>query len=414
MINYRLKNQKSPFQKSMAKFLLMIGFIFQAIQYFEPNVGNAALGTIKKEKVSIKELIEHFNDNAKLFDPLSLRIAVKKMAKNPLPYKTWYEIRRYLMFNPQVGYDMIYKWERIRPQDPKVTEKEININESFEKADQLSLNEKFNDAFKIYQSIALFLKGEIKKGKSDNLFLYSVALQSMGRTLFGARRFNEALEVYNWIPKNFPRFKQILFEKMWTGFRAGRIDVALGAIASQESSYFSNYQEPETYLLKVYIFKKLCRDEDLKDLRMTLNSIKSRIEKKDPKFYREWAKSDIEIMSLSNLVTFKSSSNLSPDISSEDRENEKNAIRSILKKRYEIDLLRYKRDLEAAIAYSNIALGTKDFNFVKHEEINHEELMAKGDEVWAVNDAEDWVDEIGGHLFIGDSLCGKAASPLVK
>ncbi len=400
--------QKTPHKSCLVSILSFVTLLVAQ------NANGAIVDGSRSGKITIKELIENFQENAKYFDPLSMRIAVKKIAKKQLSYKLWSDVRKYLMYNPRVGYDLIYKWERIRPLEPKISEKEFNINDQFEKADQLSLNEKYNEAFKIYQSIALFLKGEIKRGRSENLFLYSVAVQSMGRTLFGASRFNEALEVYSWIPKNYPRIKQVLFEKMWAGFRAGRIDIALGAIASQESSYFSNYLEPESYLIKVYIFKKLCRDEDLKDLRKTLNLIKLLVEKKDAKFYRNWTKTDIEVLSLSSLVSLNSKNNIMPEISKEERDLEKTSIKNILNKRYEIDLARYKKDLEAAIAYSNIALGSKDFNFVKHEDINHDDLMSKGDEVWAVNDAEDWVDEIGGHLFIGDSLCVKTASPIKK
>lgn len=382
----------------------------------EANQLNAAGMTYKKTaKANLKELLNQFQTNAGAYDPLSLRILIKKIAKNNLTFRQWSEIRRYIIFNPQVGYDLIYKWERIRPtSELKPSDKENNINDSLDRADQLMIAEKFNDAFKIFQEVALFLKGEIKKGRRENLLLYSVTLQSMGRALFGARRLKEALEVYSWIPKNYPRIRQVIFEKMWTAFKAGRIDLALGAIASQESSYFANYLEPESYLIKTYIFKKLCRDEDLKDLQKVVTQLKAKIEKGDQKFFKEWAKSDIEILSLSRLTRLKPSEDTSTDVTKEERTKEILGIKKILNKKYEFDLVRLQRDLTKILAFSNIALGSKDFSFVKHDSMDHSKLMAQGDEVWAVNDAEDWVDEIGGHLFIGDSLCVQKTAPTGK
>jgi tetratricopeptide (TPR) repeat protein len=367
-----------------------------------------------RAKVPLKVLLERFQESAGAFDPLTLRIFIKKISVRPLSMKQWSEIRRYLILNPQVGYDLVYKWEKIRPAEPAQKDKEISLNAAIEKADQLSIDEKFAEAFKIYQQTALFLKSEIKKGKKENLFLYSVMLHSMGRTLFATGRYDDALQVYSWIPKNYPRFRQVIFEKMWTAFQAGRIDVALGAIASQESSYFAGFLEPETYLIKTYIFKRLCRDEDLKDLRRKIQILKTRIEKGDKKFYMEWAQSDIELLSLSRLTLLDPDEDTSSEVTKADRSKEIETIRKILGKKFEIEVKRLQRDLTSILAFSNIALGSKDFAFVKHEEIDHSKLMARGDEIWAVNDAEDWVDEIGGHLFIGESLCKTQSAASAK
>ena len=117
----------------------------------EANQLNAAGMTYKKTaKANLKELLNQFQTNAGAYDPLSLRILIKKIAKNNLTFRQWSEIRRYIIFNPQVGYDLIYKWERIRPtSELKPSDKENNINDSLDRADQLMIAEKFNDAFKI-------------------------------------------------------------------------------------------------------------------------------------------------------------------------------------------------------------------------------------------------------------------------
>lgn len=360
-----------------------------------------------RRKVPLKVLLKTFQDSADSFDPLSLRILLKKIGKNKLNLTQWKTIRTYLVLNPSVGYDFVYKWEKLRPDTPAELSEVESINDKIDRADKLMLDENFEQAFTIYQQMALFLKKEILDGYKENLFLYSMMLHSMGRALYGAERFQEALTVYSWLPKNYPRFRQVMFEKMWAAFRLGRLDIALGAIASQESSYFSSYLEPESFLVKTYIFKKLCRDSDLNELRNSIKNLKKRIEVKDSNFFNEWAASDIELLSLSRLTKLDPADDISVDVTQQERRNEIAAIKNILQTKYDIEMTRVQRDLTNILAYSNIALGSSDFSFIKKEEIDHTKIMERGDEVWAVNDAEDWVDEIGGHLFIGDSLCKK-------
>lgn len=342
-------------------------------------------------------------------DPLSKRILIKDLAKKKIDIKNWNDVRVYLLKNPQMGYDLIYKWDKIRPKDVTEDLKETEINEKLDKADEFMLSEKFDSAFKLYQEVALEIKKELKKGKKENNFLYESAVHSMARALFGAGRYNEATEVYGWIPSDYPRFRQVLFEKMWAAFRGGRLDISLGAIASQQSSYFSNYIEPETYLVKIYIFKKFCLDDDVKHLRKEIDDVRKKIETNNVSFYNDWVRSDIEIQSIHNLTKILPNSDSRGSVKPLDRKKEIDTITDLLKNKYDIDIKRIKKDLENITAYSFIALGSKDFAFVKHQEFNREALLEKGDEIWPAFDSEDWLDEMGGHVFIGESLCQNKA-----
>jgi hypothetical protein len=267
------------------------------------------------------------------------------------------------------------------------------------------LAESFNPAFKLYQEVAFEIKKELKKGKKENGFLYSSSVHSMARALFGAARYNDAIEVYSWITSDYPRFRQVLFEKMWASFRGGRLDISLGAIASQQSSYFSNYIEPETYLVKIYIFKKFCLDDDVKVLRKEIDDVRKKIETNNNEFYKDWVRSDIEIQSIHNLTNLSPNADNRGSVKVTDRKKEIDTISDLLKNKFQIDVKRIKKDLENITAYSFIALGTKDFSFVKSQDFNREALLEKGDEIWPAFDSEDWIDEMGGHLFIGGSLC---------
>jgi hypothetical protein len=338
-------------------------------------------------------------------DPLSKRILIKNLAKRKLEYKTWNTIRVYLLKNPQMGYDLIYKWDKIRPQDTSEDVREVDLNSKLDKADQLMLAEKFNAAFKLYQEVAYEIKKELKKGKKENNFLYESSVHYMARALFGAGRYDESLEVYSWITSDYPRFRQVLFEKMWASFRGGRLDISLGAIASQQSSYFSNYIEPETYLVKIYIFKKFCLEDSVKYLRNEIEQVRKKVEASNSNFYNEWVKSDIETRSLFNLTKIGANAKTRGSVKALDRKKEIDNISELLKNKYLVDVKRIRKDLENILAYSFIALGSKDFTFVKHQEFNREALLERGDEIWPAFDSEDWIDEMGGHVYIGDSLC---------
>jgi hypothetical protein len=359
----------------------------------------------KKIKGDENKILNNLKLTDKELDPLSKRILIKELGKKKLEYKTWNDIRVYLLKNPQLGYDLVYKWDKIRPKDAPEDPRETEINSKLDKADDLMLAEKFNAAFRLYQEVALEIKRDLKKGKIENNFLYESSIHSMARALFGAARYTEAVEVYNWISSDYPRFRQVLFEKMWAAFRGGRLDIALGAIASQQSSYFANYIEPETYLVKIYIFKKFCLDDDVKYLRKEIDEVKKKIETNNINFYNDWVRSDIELQSIHNLTTILPNANSRGSIKPIDRKKEIDMISELLKNKFEVDIKRIKKDLENITAYSFIALGSKDFEFVKHQDFNREALLAKGDEIWPAFDSEDWVDEMGGHIFIGDSLC---------
>lgn len=360
-----------------------------------------------KNTKNYSKIIAEIKAQENNIDPLTKRIIIKNLSKEKLPFNIWNDIRIYLLKNPQYGYDLIYKWDNIRPIDVPSNEKENKMNVLIDQADQLMDQQKFNKAFKKYQEVALILKKEIDKGYKENMYLYGAILHSMGRALFGAERFDDAIEVFKWIPHDYPRLRQVMFERMWAGFRAGRLDIALGAIGAQQSSYFSTVIEPETYLLKVYIFKKLCRDEDIKELRKEVDDIKAKLDNPKIDFFSEWAMSDIEFQALMNLTKINPTASSQGSIKPLERRKEIDAILLALRKKYEYDRERIRKDLEQLIAYSYVALGTKDFSFIKQQEFDRAALMENGDEIWPAMDAEDWIDEMGGHIYIGESLCKK-------
>ncbi len=355
-----------------------------------------------------RRLIQAIISADKNSDYLAIRLLIKQIFKEGINHEDWKTIRQVLQRRPQIGYDLVYKWDRVTTHDAKVEPSEAQVNNFFDEADALLEAERFEEAFTRYQSAAKFLKNEIVAGHKDNLLVYTTAIHSMARALYGAKRFNEALEVYSWIDRKYPKYRKVLFEKMWTAFRAGKMDMAMGAIASQTSSYFTDLLEPEAYVVQIYIYKTLCRDEEIKRVRKTLAQFKTRLEASKGNYtYQEWAQSDIETLSLLNLSKTAIREETYGVLTIQMKRDEQAMIRSALEKRFVAEKARLYQYVDKAIAYSFLALAADRRIFHIDVETDRAELAKKGKEFWPVGDGEDWLDEIGGHLYIGESLCSK-------
>lgn len=342
---------------------------------------------------------------AKAKDDLGARILLRKAMHEKLSTEDWIEVDRILTIRPNVGYDVVIAWGRHSSAQALLNSPEnAVINKKLSEADELALKNKFSEAFNIYQDVAKSIKSRNgNKIPRVQAQLYFNVLQQMGRTLYGMKKFDDALEVYGWIPPTYYNARQVMFEKMWTAFRAHRLDRALGAVASQQSAFYSKYLDPESYLIKIYILKKLCRD---RELNLTVISIKNYLELLRNKKLSslEWAKSDLLRLSLANLVYQGSlASNLG--VSTAERTAEKKKIRLYLMTKFNDDKGRLIASLEKVLGYASIAASTDQKALAKVSDLPSSDILEKqGNEYWPGAN-EQWVDEIGSHVFIGDSQC---------
>lgn len=342
-------------------------------------------------------------------DFLGARILLKKVAKTNLNYSEWIRGRNLLIKYPSLGFDLLFKWGKLLPESTssKIVAANERIDEQIEKADQLMLKENFKESFVIYQRVAKLLKNEITKNKKENYFLYQTVVHYMARALYGAGRFKDSLKVYGWINKDYFRYKQVLFEKMWAAFRAERLDLALGSIASQHSSYFSEVIEPETFLIQIYVFKKLCRDEDIEKVMANINEQKKRVADQTNKdFFEDWTKSDIEYISLYKLAMVGANLNYEGNrVGDQERKKEQGLIEKSLHSKFEAERKRISDQLDTVKAFSLLSSAISKIKVNLDVVPNRSKLMASGKEFWPVDDAEDWIDELGEHLYIGESQC---------
>lgn len=344
-------------------------------------------------------------------DFLGARIYIKQISPKITAPAEWAEMRELLFQYPQIGNDLILGWDRKRFTSSVLkNEPQFNLDEHLKRADEYLLSGRNKEAFALFQKIAQWLKKRagMQKIKKNNIrFIYPYLLHGMGRALFADQRLNDALEVYAWIPPDYSKYRQVLFEKMWCAFRAGRVDLTLGAIASQRSGFFSKYLEPETYLVQIYLYKMLCREEDLKQILEEIKDYKEKITNGQYD-YMEWAKSDLENRALLNLTLEAKTQTFQP-ISADARHREQETIKKFLKGRFQYHQKRLTSELSLVQAYSQLASSTNTESLLKPiEKLPSREALFKANlEIWPADSAEDWIDEVGSHRFIGESYCTK-------
>lgn len=349
----------------------------------------------------VDEFIKHKDD-------LGLRVYLREKLKTQVSIKEWLDVREALTVRPNAGYDLVFAWDRHK-NVKGLNLSQTHVDKAMTQGDQLFEQKKFDEAFKKYQAVAKAVK-QAGKGKirlQNRQFYFSV-LQAMARSLYGAGRYSEALEVYTWIPPYYFQIRQALFEKMWAAFRAGKYDQVVGSIASQQSGYFSTYLDPESYLIKIYVMKRLCRT---KDIELTLASIQTYLKDLETGqvTYKDWARRDLVMSGFDILINSPPAQReLLEVVNMEKRESEKKRLTSFLTKSFERNRPRLISQLQKVLGYSKLAVVNPSAALTQITDLaDSETLSKKGFEWWPATGGEEWLDEIGSHVYIGDSLCSR-------
>jgi hypothetical protein len=356
-------------------------------------------------------------------DYLAARVIVSRLKtqlKSPGERQRVYWI---LLSHPDMGEDVLASWQkemdRLDKIQPGSNLSVVSMDKYMNWADSLLFAGQTAAAIEGYQKAAQWLKNrraqERAKANPSLLILngldqlYPYVLHSLARALYAAQRYKDALVVYSWITPRYSRFHRILFERMWTAYYAQRADLALGAISSQHSAFFSEYVDPETYLVQLYLFKRLCRQSEIERLIAEAKAFKKKIV--DGVFtYEDFAKS--EIFTRRILQVSKQSDSISDAIvSSAERRAEKDRIRTNLVNSFNFSRKTLLDNLSLIEAYSTMAttpgmeLGFEPM----HRTTDRDELIQKNLEVWPIEaNGEEWADEVGNHFYLGEDQCKKA------
>jgi hypothetical protein len=350
------------------------------------NVGDRAnSGGQKIETEVVKKLRFHIARN----QWIEARTLIKKLNLSKINDYNWKQIRRLIHSHPQIGWDLTKSWDMTMNQSMSVEDIEL------QKADKNMLSENFYSAFMSYQKLAVQILKMPTDLKNQNMKLYWTLVHSMARAAYGAGNFDLSLQYYQKISTTYELFRQVQFEKMWSAYRANKIEMAIGAVSSQASAYFSSFFEPETYLLQFYIFKRMCRDYEISKIKQTVYELKKNIDKNKIKD-SDWLAKDIETLLYKQILIHSNAKN-----------DEKKYLLDYIRQRKAMDLKRIKEQMEDVVSFIEILSGNKKALAPIYNKFQVSSVINSKLEKWNVEDTEEWIDDLGKHIFIGQSECKK-------
>lgn len=108
------------------------------------------------------------------------------------------------------------------------------------------------------KAVNIFNKLEDRKsGVTDN---YRVAaLLGKARSYYQLKKWDRSVEAYQEIPKDSSFWHDALFEKSWALMRGGKLRSALSNFHTMHSSYYAQYYQPESLLLRSIIYLYICK-----------------------------------------------------------------------------------------------------------------------------------------------------------
>lgn len=86
-----------------------------------------------------------------------------------------------------------------------------------------------------------------------------VAMMSLARVLYQGKHFKESIRIYRTIPKDTKYFHDALMENSWNYLRSGKFRSALSNFQSLHSVFYKNYYQPESFILRAYVYLYICK-----------------------------------------------------------------------------------------------------------------------------------------------------------
>ena len=89
------------------------------------------------------------------------------------------------------------------------------------------------------------------------------ALMGKARTYYQGKKWEEAAEAYQRVPKDSLFWHDTLLEKSWALLRGGRLRSALSNFQTLHSDYYEDYYQPESLLLRSIIYLYICKHYEM-------------------------------------------------------------------------------------------------------------------------------------------------------
>ena len=110
----------------------------------------------------------------------------------------------------------------------------------------------------IGKAVSIFSKLENRRtGVTDSFRV--AALMGKARTYYQGKQWEQSVEAYQQVPKDSLFWHDTLLEKSWALLRGGRLRSALSNFQTLHSSYYADYYQPESLLLRSIIYLYICK-----------------------------------------------------------------------------------------------------------------------------------------------------------
>lgn len=334
-------------------------------------------------------------------DRLGARARVREILSGKLDPQVWKWLESKVREHPEWGEDLypVILEKAVSGKDwlePTQTQRELQL------ADEAMESKRFAEAARRYRAVI----GAGSSAELPRTTAHYVRL-SLARALYGEKKFDEALREARKIPPQFSRYRHVLFLRMWSAFRAGRVEMALGEIAAQRSGYFGPYMEPESYLLTTYLLKRLCRDSEAQEIIAQVEQFLQDL-KSGTFDVKSWARLEVGTQTYAQILEQPEPEGLEPN-GRESRERESKWISKLLENAFARKKKQWLEELPRVIAYSRLAVTPGISSGLKPIEkiTSREKLLSQGYEIWPSVDAEHWLDELGSQRYLGDSECAR-------
>ena len=127
------------------------------------------------------------------------------------------------------------------------------------KADKQVVEGKIEKAIDLYEQCLNKKEGETAEEKQLS---HEYCLIHKARALFKDKRLEEALELYDTLPKSSYLWPVTLVEKAWIFYKKGDYNRTLGLLATYKSPLLQSYFIPEVEVLNALVYFRLCLWDD--------------------------------------------------------------------------------------------------------------------------------------------------------
>lgn len=99
------------------------------------------------------------------------------------------------------------------------------------------------------------------------------ALMGLARVLYQGGQFEDSIKIYRSIPKDTIYFYDSLLENSWNYLRSGKFRSALSNFQSLHSSFYKDYYQPESLILRAYVYLYICRYYEMEKVLDFFNAV---------------------------------------------------------------------------------------------------------------------------------------------